>query len=45
MYYSDLKGWQWTASGVGFNLNADMALVKVLLLKPSTLDIELISVF
>jgi len=21
-------GWQWTASGVGFNLNADMALVK-----------------
>ena len=44
MYYSDITGWQWTASGVGFNLNADMALVKVVLLKPSTLDIELISV-
>ena len=22
-------GWQWSAAGVGFNLNADMALVKV----------------
>ena len=22
-------GWQWFAAGVGFNLNADMALVKV----------------
>merc|ERR1719397_2317677 len=33
-------GWQWSAAGVGFNLNADMALVKEILLQYFETDAE-----